>query len=36
MDYDEEAAKKLLDELDEDKSGLVDFQEFCVFLARVK
>ena len=36
MDYDETSARKLLEELDEDKSGLIDFQEFCAFIARVK
>lgn len=36
MDYDEASARKLLEELDEDKSGLIDFQEFCAFIARVK
>lgn len=36
MDYDETSARKLLDELDEDKSGLIDFQEFCAFIARIK
>lgn len=36
MDYDETSARKLLEELDEDKSGLIDFQEFCAFIARIK
>lgn len=36
MEYDETSARKLLEELDEDKSGLIDFQEFCAFIARVK
>lgn len=36
MEYDEPSARKLLEELDEDKSGLIDFQEFCAFIARVK
>ncbi|CAM9798879.1 unnamed protein product, partial [Pylaiella littoralis] len=36
MDYDETSAKKLLADLDEDKSGYIDFQEFCAFIARIK
>lgn len=36
MEYDDDAARALLEELDEDKSGLIDFGEFCVFLARVR
>lgn len=36
MEYDEQAARKLLEELDEDKSGLINFDEFCIFLGRVK
>lgn len=36
MDYDEENARGLLEELDKDKSGLIDFDEFCTFLARIK
>lgn len=36
MDYDETSARNLLAELDEDKSGCIDFQEFCIFIARIK
>lgn len=36
MDYDETSARDLLKQLDEDDSGLIDFQEFCAFIARVK
>lgn len=36
LGYGDEAVQTLLDEMDQDKSGLVDFEEFCVFLARVK
>ncbi|CAM9227512.1 unnamed protein product, partial [Discosporangium mesarthrocarpum] len=34
-DFDEVSAQKLLEELDEDKSGLIDFEEFCTFFARL-
>lgn len=36
MEYDDENIRRLLEEVDEDKSGLIDFEEFCGFLARVK
>lgn len=36
MEYDDESVRLLLEELDEDKSGSIDFEEFCSFLARVK
>lgn len=36
MEYDETSARELLEELDGDKSGLIDFQEFCAFIARIK
>eukprot|EP00904_Undaria_pinnatifida_P002728 jgi/Undpi1/12456/HiC_scaffold_5.g02127.m1 len=36
MEYDDENVRLMLEELDEDKSGLIDFEEFCAFLARVK
>ena len=36
MEYDDENARGLLGELDKDKSGLIDFDEFCTFLARIK
>ncbi|CAM9256179.1 unnamed protein product [Ascophyllum nodosum] len=36
MGFDENCARDLLRELDEDESGLIDFGEFCTFLARVK
>lgn len=36
MEYDDENVRLLLEEVDENKSGLIDFEEFCGFLARVK
>ncbi|CAB1119188.1 unnamed protein product [Ectocarpus sp. CCAP 1310/34] len=36
MEYDETSARELLEVLDGDKSGLIDFQEFCAFIARIK
>lgn len=36
MEYDDDNVRLLLEEVDEDKSGLIDFEEFCGFLARVK
>lgn len=36
MGFDEDSVRKLLVELDEDRSGLIDFEEFCTFIARIK
>lgn len=36
MNFDEDRALELLKEIDHDKSGLIDFEEFCAFLVRVK